>query len=61
MVAAVTVLLSLFVLEGVILVLWPAKVKGFIGGAGETTLRVLGVLELILVIVLLFLILLSSK
>jgi uncharacterized protein YjeT (DUF2065 family) len=51
---ALAVLIALFVLEGAILVLWPDKVKSIIGGSREITLRVVGVLELVLVIAILF-------
>ncbi len=53
---ALAVLLALFVLEGVVLVLWPTRVKAVFGGSPETTLRVIGVLELVMVIGVLFLI-----
>ena len=54
MTLALAVLLGLFVLEGVILVLWPAKVKSIITGSRETTLRIVGIAELVIVIAILF-------
>ncbi len=56
---ALAILLALFVLEGVVLVLWPRRVKAILGGSPETTLRVIGVLELVVVIVVLFLVMAS--
>ncbi len=58
---ALVVLMALMVTEGVVLVLWPAKVKAFIAWTGETALRVIGVLELVVVILVLLLAVLGRR
>lgn len=54
MVVVTSLLLALLVLEGAVLVLWPARVKSILAGSSPETLRVVGVAELVFVIAMLF-------
>ena len=54
---ALALLLVLVALEGVVLAVWPSKVKAILAGSHNVMLRIIGVLELVLVGLLLWIVL----
>ena len=51
----VIILLAAIALEGLFFALWPARMKALIGDSPDSTLRVIGIVELAVVVVLLIL------
>ncbi len=54
---ALVILALLLGFEGFALAVWPAKVKAILGGSHNIILRVIGVLELALIVLILWLLL----
>ena len=50
---AMGIILALLTVEGVVLVAWPGRVRAILAASSNVTLRVVGIVEILLVLVIL--------